>query len=508
MKRLICLGLCLMLLCGCGPKAKEPYVPTGNGLASDTPTEPQGSGITEQKMTLAYNPDHTLSPFQATDTTNRTLFSLIYQGLFAVDANYTANPILCKNYTVSRDMMTYTFYLAEAIFSNGEAVTPTDVAASLKTAADSAYYGGRFSYVEEISAQEDSVVITLTTPYENLPLLLDVPIVPKDQVKKDRPLGSGPYVYEEFEGELRLRRRSDWWCTAVLPVTGQIISLMTGENPTALRDAFEFSGLGVVCANPGSENYVDFHSDYELWDCETGVFLYLACNDDSRVLSKKAIRRALTYAVDRDYLVEHYYRDFGYSAYLPASPRFPYYSAKLTKDLGYAPEKFTEALASAEGEKNIVFLVNKDDGVRLRVARTIATWLEECGLKITMSELATADYVAALEKDEFDLYLGQTRLSANMDLSAFFDKEGTLSFGDMDDSVVYALCQEALANSGNYYTLYRQILEDGMLCPLLFRSSAIFVQRGTFTDLHAARDNVFYYDFGTDPTTVKTITED
>lgn len=507
MKRLICLGLCLLLLCGCGAKQKEPYVPTGNGLASDTPDEPQGSGITEQKMTLAYNPNQTLSPFEATDITNRALFSLIYQGLFAVDAKYTANPILCKSYTVSRDMMTYTFYLAEASFSNGEAVTAEDVVASLKAATTSAYYGGRFSYVEKISVEEDAVVITLSTPYENLPLLLDVPIVPKDQVKKERPVGSGPYIYEEYEGELRMRRRSDWWCTAVLPVAGQIISLMAGESPAQLRDAFEFSGLGVVCANPGSETYVDFHSDYELWDCETGVFVYLACNDNKGLLSKASVRRALSYAVDRDYLVEHYYRDFGYSAYLPASPQFPYYSAVLTKDLGYAPEKFTQALDAVEGEKSIVFLVNKDDGVRLRVARTIAAGLEECGLKITMSELATDDYVAALEKGEFDLYLGQTKLSANMDLSAFFGKEGVLNFGKMADSVIYALCQEALANSGNYYTLYKQILEDGMLCPLLFRSNAIFAQRGSFTDLHASRDNVFYYDFGTDPDTVKTIAE-
>ena len=508
MKKLICLGLCLLLLCGCAAETKGPYVPTGDGLASDKPTEPQGSEITEHTMSLAYSESHTLSPFNATDLTNRTLFSLIYQGLFAVDSNYTPNPVLCKSYTVSRDMTTYTFYLAEATFSDGKPVTAQDAAASLKAAATSAYYSGRFSYVEDISATDDALVITLTTPYENLPLLLDVPIVPKDQVNQERPIGSGPYLYEEYAGTLRLRRRTDWWCSAVLSVTGQIITLVASETPSQLRDAFEFSGLGVVCADPGSETYVDFHSDYELWDCETGVFLYLACNEESPLFSNVTLRQALTYAVNRDELVEHYYRDFGYSAYLPASPKFPYYSLVLTKNLGYAPEKFTAALASVEPEeKTVVFLVNKDDGIRLRAARTIAAGLTECGLKVTMSELATADYVAALENGEFDLYLGQTKLSANMDLSAFFQEEGTLSFGGMDDPLLYTLCQEALANTGNYYTLYKQILDDGMLCPLLFRSNAIFVQRGTFTNLYASRDNIFYYDLGTDSNTIRTIAE-
>ncbi len=505
MKRLICLMLCLMLLCGCSADRESPYVPTGDGLSPDVPDRPQGSAVTEQKISLAYNPNHTLSPFKATDITNRTLFSLLYQGLFAVDEHYVANPVLCKSYTVSRDMKTYTFYLAEASFSDGEPVTATDVAASLKAASTSAYYGGRFSYVEEITAKEDALVITLSTPYENLPLLLDIPIVPKGQVEKERPLGSGPYVYEEYEGALRLRRRTDWWCSANLPVNGKIITLVQGSSTSQLRDAFEFSGLGMVCIDPGSEGYVDFHSDYELWDCETGVFVYLACNDDSSLFSSKKLRQALSCAINRDDLVETFYRGFGYSTYLPVSPNAPSYSQVLVKDLNYNPEKFTAALASMEGEKTIVFLVNKDDHIRLRVARHIAAGLEQSGLKVTLSELATADYVAALEKGEFDLYLGQTKLSANMDLSAFFAKDGSLSFGDMDDAVTYDLCQEALANSGNYYTLYKEILDDGMLCPLLFRSSAIFVQRGMLTDLFAARDNVFYYDFGTNPDSIKTI---
>lgn len=505
MKRLICLSLCLLILCGCSAKPNTPYVPTGNGLTSDEPTEPQGSGITEQKMSLAYYPDRSLSPFQSNDTTNRVLFSLIYQGLFAVDEHYNANPILCKSYTVSRDMKTYTFQLEEATFSDGQKLSAADVVASLKTASDSTYYGGRFAYVESISATDDGAVeIQLSTPYENLPILLDVPIVPKDQVKRERPLGTGPYIYEEFESALRLRRRTDWWCKAVLPVTAQLITLVVGESPAQLRDAFEFSGLGMVCTDPGNESYVDFHSDYELWDCETGVFVYLACNSKSALFSNESIRRALTYAVDRDQLVESYYRGFGYSAYLPASPQSPYYSSVLAKELGYAPEKLTQALASLEQEKkSIVFLVNKDDGVRLRVARSIAAVLEQCGLKITMSELETKNYVTALEKGEFDLYLGQTKLSANMDLSAFYQKGGALSFAGMNDSMLYTLCKEALANSGNYYTLYKEVLEDGMLCPVLFRSSAIFVQRGTFTDLYSSRDNVFYYDLGKNPQSVR-----
>ena len=94
-----------------------------------------------------------------------------------------------------------------------------------------------------------------------------------------------------------------------------------------------------------------------------------------------------------------------------------------------------------------------------------------------------------------------------MDLSAFYDSEGTLSFGGMSDTAIYALCLDALANAGNYYTLHQEVLEDGMLCPILFRSYAIFAQRGLFSDLNPARDSVFFYHMGKTLADVE-ITED
>lgn len=501
MRRITALLLCLMLtagiFAGCGQEAEGPYIPTGDGLTWDEVTTPT-SGVTEQVMSLAYYPGRSLNPLQSSDHTNRTLFSLLYQSLFVVDAEYAVYPVLCKNYSQSRDMRTYTFYLEEATFSDGSALTAADVAASLRAAKKSGYYSGRFGFVKDISAGDGAVTVTLETPYENFPLLLDVPILKKDQVSDGRPLGTGPYYYEDFDDDgLRLRRRKDWWCEAQLPMTAERIRLVTGQNAAQLRDEFEFSGLSLVCTDPGAESYVDFHSDYELWDSENGIFLYLACNSDSPVLGKKSIRSALTYAIDRDYIAEEYYRGFAYGTALPASPQSPCYSTALAKDVRFDASKLKQAVTDgALDENTVVFLVNTDDGVRLRVARTIAQTLTACGLKVTMSELDGQAYRKALQEGKYDLYLGQTKLSANMDLSAFFEKEGSLNFGGISDPAIYALCLDSLANSGNYYTLHQKILEDGMLCPILFRSNAIFTQRGAFSELNPARDSVFFYTTG------------
>jgi hypothetical protein len=41
-----------------------------------------------------------------------------------------------------------------------------------------------------------------------------------------------------------------------------------------------------------------------------------------------------------------------------------------------------------------------------------------------------------------------------------------------------------------------KVLEDGKLIPILFRTYAIFAQRGSFTELTPSRDNVFFYHLG------------
>jgi len=394
-------------------------------------------------------------------------------------------------------MKTYTFYLDNATFSNGTAVTAEDVVASLHAAKASDYYKGRFFHIKDITAGTDGgVKIELNVPYEDLPVLLDIPIVAASQVAAERPMGTGPYVLHSAAMGESLRKRTNWWCNAKLAVRADTINLFPASSVTQIRDQFEFADLSVACTDPGSDRYADYRCDYELWDCENGIFLFLACNMDSPVFSNEKVRSALTYSIDRDTLAASYYRGFARSACLPASPLSPYYSSVLAAK--YAYDGSGETLYSAVSEASltgskVVLLVNSDDSLRLRVARDIGDALAKSGLTVEMKELSSNAYLKALQMREYDLYLGQTKLSANMDLSAFFSSRGALSYGGINDVSLYALCSESLANYGNYYTLHQNVMSDGRLVPILFRSYAVYATRGLLTGLTPSRDNVFYY---------------
>lgn len=498
---LLLLSLLLTAFTGCGKD--DVYVPTGDALEFEEdytgPTTPTTVPEEPKDLTLTYYPTQSMNPYICKDFTNKALFSLLYQGLFCVDREYQVTPVLCKNYRMSDDMRIYTFYIENATFSDGSMVTVQDVLDSLKKAKESKLYSGRFWRVDEIKLSDDGgVTVLLNTPYENFPILLDVPILKSSQLESEFPLGTGPYIFSSVGIDSSLRRRTNWWCNAELPISADTISLLRAESAIHIRDNFQFGDLDIVCADPGSDRYADYRSDFEIWDCENGIFLYLVCSDYSKVFENEALRVALTYAIDRETLVQDYYRDFAQAASLPASPSSPYYSNTLANRYDYEPEKFAKAVEEAALPEDTVvtLLVNSEDSLRTRAARAICDMLEAGGMKTELKAMSGEDYEYNLNAWNFDLYLGQTILSPNMDLSAFFFSYGTLRQGGTSDVTAYTLCQQALENHGNYYTLHQTVMDNGLLCPILFRSYAIYATRGLVTNLTPARDHIFYYRLG------------
>lgn len=502
---ILCLSLVLSLFAGCAAE-DTPYIPTGDALApedADLSATVPDEDAEPQQLTLAYFEDLSMNPLVATDFTNRTLFSLIYQGLFSINENYEAVPMLCENYRVNSDYRTYTFFLDDqATFSDGSSVTIEDVLATYEAAQDSKYYSGRFTHVADIGLSDDGgITFYLRLPVEDFPILLDIPILKATQLEDEYPIGTGPYIFEHNLAGAQLRRNPAWWCASPdLLVTAENIPLVAAESTTQIRDEFEFADVGLVCADPCSDSYADFRCDYELWDCDNGIFVYIGCNvaySQEDIFQTDTLRKALTYAIDREKLVEDNYNGFARAATLPMDPDYPYYSDSLAAKYDYDPVRFIDALSSVKQTKEpLRLLVNADDSMRLRTGRDIVDMLTECGLDVVLVEKSNNEFIQDVKYGKYDMYLGQTRLPANMDLSEFFRPWGNLSWGSVDNENLYNLCKDALDNHGNFYELHKAVADDGRIIPLLFCSYAVYADRGLLTELKPTRDNVFFYTLG------------
>ena len=514
MKKLTALLLSVALLCGCftgcGKKQeKEAYVPTGDAILLEG-QDPEDLMVEEESppVTLAYNPEMTLNPLFGYSQNNRVLFSLIYQSLFTVNGNFEAVPILCSAFQVAPSNMIYTCYIEpEAKFSDGTPVTPEDVIASYQYAMTRDYYKARFKfYLAEVKLSSDGngVTFMLTTPYENFPLLLDVPIVKASEVESEHPLGTGPYTFHGSGMNASLNRVANWWADAPVPVRAPVIHLVTAQSDAQVRDEFEFGDVSLVVANPLSDSYADFRCDYELWNVDSGVFLYVGCNVlYSDYFDDGYLRTKLTYAIDRETIIQKYYNNRAQLATLVTSPSSPHYNQVLADKYMFDPLTFIDAMSGwhipTDPEKpgrKMQLLVNSDDSARVRAARYIAACLTEYGLPTETLEYGTNTYKAVLQAGNYDIYLGQTRLPPNMDLSEFFRPWGEVRTAGFDNENLLKLCKDTLENSGATYDLLKTIADDGRIIPVLFGYHAVYAERGLFKNLNPTRDNAFYYSMG------------
>jgi peptide/nickel transport system substrate-binding protein len=186
-------GALLLSLAACGGGT----IPDLSGSASAS--SPGDMGQKEDPpprdipFTLAFYPEFSLHPTLAANRANLTLSPLLYESLFAVDASFQAQPVLCESCTVSEDKLVWTFTLRDRVtFSDGAPLDGAAVAAALDLArSDRGRYQARLADVAAVSAPAEAlnqVVVTLRRPNGSLPLLLDIPIALGDGDRPLRPL--------------------------------------------------------------------------------------------------------------------------------------------------------------------------------------------------------------------------------------------------------------------------------------------------------------------------------
>ena len=130
-----------------------------------------------------------------------------------------------------------------AKFSDGSPVTAEDVEASIEAGRTCGYYMERLSHIDYYTVQEDgTLLVHVETPYENLPLVLDVPVLKASTLNDPVPIGSGPYV---ISGKT-LTRNKNWNGVAAPAIDLNTIRLSACQTSGDLRDDFEFGSTDLI----------------------------------------------------------------------------------------------------------------------------------------------------------------------------------------------------------------------------------------------------------------------
>ena len=250
----------------------------------------------------------------------------IFAGLVRIDDGFEPRPYLAERWSISRDGLSYTFHLVPgARFHDGRPITSDDVAFSLGVVREHHPFGiAMFDAVASVDTPDPlTAVIRLSRPHPALMQALAaplMPVIPKHVYGDGRapgthpmnatPVGSGPFRFGEWvRGRHLILERNDDFFIEGRPYLDRIVFRIVKEpsvRKLALRkgeiDYFPFNPVRFrdvpgMAANPdlrvstagyaalGPLNYVEFN-------------LRAPPFDDLRV------RRAVAYAIDRDYMAE------------------------------------------------------------------------------------------------------------------------------------------------------------------------------------------------------------
>jgi ABC-type transport system substrate-binding protein len=119
-------------------------------------------------------------------------------------------------------------------------------------------------------------------------------------------------------------------------------------------------------------------------------------------------------------------------------------------------------------------LVCTENQYKLSVAEAVKASLQDLGFGVTITEKKTAEaFVAALKEGHFTLYIGETELPLNYDLTEFFSADGVLSYGI--DTEFFKEYQAYKNGEGSTMTFVESFETEVPFIPLFYRKAIVSV---------------------------------
>lgn len=360
-----------------GEEATEEVDKTDDGQ-TETPVE-----VEKVLNALIASEPPSLHPQLATDTTSGLILQNTFEGLVTL---VDGEPELtgATDYKISDDLLTYTFTLRDAKWSNGDAVTADDYAYAWQFALNpenaseyasilypikgaEAYNLGEGTAedvgIKVIDPKTIEITLEAPTPYflELIAFKTYYPIHkataeanPQWYTEADDYVSNGAFTLADWQhsGSITLKKNEQYWDAAAVNLSTVNIEMVETESTQITKfDNGEIDFLGTSFGNISLDAIERLKADGKLQiEDYTGVYMY-KFNTTDKVMSNANIRKALTLAIDRTSLIKNITK----GEQVPALGLVPNSVEGFGEDAGYYKDNDIEGAkaALAEGLKEL-----------------------------------------------------------------------------------------------------------------------------------------------------------
>jgi oligopeptide transport system substrate-binding protein len=462
-RTIIPFGVLMALVTACGGGEsnvesgnRDGYLHYGNGA------EPQG-----------------LDPHVVTGVPENHLVRALFEGL-AVKNPITLEPEpgVAERWDISEDGTVYTFYInPEAKWSNGESITASDYVWSWNRAlhpdtgslyaymlypiVNSEAYSKReiidFGDVGVKALNDLTLEVTLNAPTPYFLQLMDhystFAVHPETLLKHGKMtdrytpwtrvsniVSNGPFTLEEWSLNRRIivKKSDHYWDRDNVALNG--VYFYPTENVISEERMFRAEQLHYTAVVP-----LDKIPDYRAAEDSPyvqspylGTYYYLV-NTDRPPVDNVLVRRALSYALDRDTLTRTVLQNTAIPAYSITPPDTLGYNPPKLFD--YNPEKARELLAEAgypngEGWPGLEIIYNTQEAHRKIAVAVQQMWKRELNIDVTLSNQEWKVYLNSVSQRDFQIarrgWIGDY-VDANNFLDLFITDGGNNNTGYSDE---------------------------------------------------------------------------
>lgn len=429
--------LLILTFSGCRKNPQSDSVSSGTAPTQDIKNS-------RSYITLLYSSADTFNPYTAKTDINRQLCRLLYEPLVKLDNSFS--PVYSIAQSVETVGTKCTVTLKSVNFSDGSAVTANDVVYSFNLAKGSgSAYAGELYVASSATAEGNSrVIFSLTKADPYFINLLDFPIIKAGSEKitdsdsvLQPPVGCGRYKVNDSRDKLVINESffgKKGSITEIQLINAPDTDSVTHYVEVGAADAYysDISGSGV------------FRMSGKKKDINLNNLIYIGINQNYGTLAENSMRQALSSGIDRKKLCQKAY----YNNALPATGFFnPVWEpAKAVQNIqieaksqitvenlekiGYNSLDNNGKRKNAAGQRiKFSLLVNSENRMKAAAAQIIASQLAEYGIEINVVERKYADYLTLIREGNFQLFLGEIKLTDNMDISPMVTEGGSAAYG-------------------------------------------------------------------------------
>ncbi|MCC7319630.1 MAG: ABC transporter substrate-binding protein [Rubellimicrobium sp.] len=346
-------------------------------------------------------------------TSGLTWLSVYYEPLLNYNAALTElEGNLATGWTVSDDLRTITFTLAEETWHDGVPFTAADVAFTLNTVLNpdaGSVYAARIKSIESIETPDDrTVVIQLSAPDSSiLAALSQVMILPEHALKDiapaelanstwwtEAPVGTGPFRFVQYVTDQYVELAADEDYRLGRPLTDRIINRYF-ENPAAAVSALRAGEIDFTYVEPDDARSFAGNADFRVIEGLSYVVNYIGFNHMAGIWSDLRVRQAVMHAIDRQAIIDGLYSGAATAA------NCGYVAPQLVPGdidpYAYDPDLARSLLAEAgwdaiNGDKPITWLTYYGTPLAANVMAAIQAMLAEVGINVVPRVVDTPTY--------------------------------------------------------------------------------------------------------------------